>query len=83
MAVLDSACTHTIAGELWLEVFLGTLSDGDKNLVKIRNSNRSFCFGDGVAVKASKVVKFPVTIGGVRAYIEAEILKNSLNPNLY
>ena len=44
-------------------------------------SNGTFCFADGVEVKAIKAVKFPVTLGsikGVRAYIEADIIKNHL-----
>ena len=41
------------------------LNDRDKNLVKTAKSNRLFCFGNGVEVKAIKSVKFPVTIGEV------------------
>lgn len=41
-------------------------------------SNRIFCFGDGVEVRAIKTVKFPVTIGGIRGYIEADIIKNDI-----
>lgn len=44
-------------------------------------SNRIFCFGDGVEVRAIKTVKFPVTIGsirGIRGYIEADIVKNDV-----
>lgn len=81
MAVLGSAYSWTVAREVWFNVFFHTLSDEDKNLVKISKSNRTFCFGDGVEVKSTKVVKFPVTIGSaksVRAYIEAGIVKNDL-----
>lgn len=78
MAVLDSACTRTLAGEVWLDVYLDTLNESDLQLVKYTNSDRSFCFGDGVAVTAIKVAKFPVTLGGIRVYIEADIVKNDL-----
>ena len=57
------------------------ISNQDKYLVKTAKSNRTFYFGDRVDIKAIKSVKFPVTIGyikGVRAYIEADIIKNDL-----
>ena len=81
ITVLDSACSHTVAGKLWFDMFFDTLNDQDKCFVKTAKSNRKFCFGDGVEVKAINSVKFPVTIGcvkGVRAYIEADIVKNDL-----
>ena len=55
------------------------LNDQDKCLVKTAKFNRIFCFGDGVEVKGINSVEFPVTIEGVkgvRASIEADIVKN-------
>ena len=45
--------------------------------MKTAKSNRTFCCGDGVAIKAFKAVKFPGTlegVTGVRAYIAANII---------
>lgn len=81
MAVLDSACSQTVAGEIWFNVFFDTLNGRDKRLVETVRSNRIFCFEDGVEVRAIKTVKFPVTIGGIRGirgYIEADIVKNDV-----
>ena len=70
--------------ELLLEkfgLFFDTLNDQDKWLVKTAKSNRTFCFGDGVDVKAIKAVKFPVTLGGIkggRDYTKTDIIKNVL-----
>ena len=78
-AVLDTACTRTITGEIWLQVYLDTLSESDKQLVKTFNSNRKFCFGDSTPVKSTKCVKFPVTIGkNIRAFVEADVVDNDL-----
>ena len=63
------------------DIFFDTLNDCDKHFVKTYKSNRTFCFADGVEVKAIKSVKFSVTIGDVkdvRVYIEADIVKNDL-----
>ena len=81
MAVLDSACSRTVAKKLWFDNFFDRLNDRDKHLVKPAKSNRTFGFGDRVEVKAIKSVKFPLTIRSVkdvRVYIEADIVKNDL-----
>ena len=78
MAVLDSACSWTIARKLWFDIFFETLNDRDKCFVKTAKSNRTFCFGDGVKVKTINLVKFPVTIWGVkgiRVYTETNSKK--------
>ena len=81
MTVLDSACSRIVAGKLWFDIFFDTLNNRDKCLVKTAKSNRTFCFDDGVKIKAINSVKFLVTIGsvkGVKVYIEADIVKNDL-----
>ena len=48
-------------------------------IIETAKTNRTFCFGD--AIKPLELVKFLVTIGdvkGVRAYIEADIVKTGL-----
>ena len=78
MAVLDSACFRIVAGKLWFDIFFDTLNDQDNRQIKTAKSNRTFCFGDGVEVKAIKLVKFPLTIRSVkdvRVYIEADLVK--------
>ena len=49
--------------KLWFDITFDTLNDQDKRLVKTAKTNKTFCFGDGVEVKAIKSVKFPATIG--------------------
>ena len=81
MAVLDSACSRTVAGKLWFDIFFDTLNHWAKCLVKNAKLNKTFCLGDGVKVKPIYSVKFLVTIGcvkGVRAYIEVDIVRNDL-----
>ena len=82
MAVFNSACSQSVARKLWFDIFFDMLNDLDKCFIKTAKSNRTFCFGDGVEVKAIKSVKFLLTIGGVKSvkvYTEAAIVKNDLH----
>ena len=46
-AIIDIACTKTIAGEKWLNKFLKNLDDTLINQVKVNPSGRIFKFGGG------------------------------------
>ena len=79
--ILCMAVLRQLLEKLWFDIFFDMLNDQGKCLVKTASSNRTFCFGDGVEVKAINLVKFLVTIvgiKGVREYIEVDILKNDL-----
>ena len=68
-AVLDSASSQTVAGEIWFNTFLDTLE-------KTAKFKSTFCFWDEVEVKAIKAVKFPLTlvgVKGVRVHIVVDI----------
>ena len=74
MSVLDSACTRTVTGALWLNALLDVLTESDKTLITYSPSNTKFHFGDGVEVKSVKKVKFPAFIGSKKVFIEANIV---------
>ena len=38
-AILDSACSQNVVGEIWFNVFLDTLNDRDKCFVETAKSN--------------------------------------------
>ena len=65
-AVLDSACSQTVAGEIFSLTYSLIHKMTDKQLVETAKSNRTFCFEDGVTVKASKAVKISVNLAGVK-----------------
>ena len=54
MAVLDSGCTKTVCGENWLNCYLETLSDEDKKLSHVEDSNSVFKFGDSKLINSNK-----------------------------
>ena len=41
-ALIDSACSQTVAGKLWFDIFFDTLNDQDKLLIKTAKSIRTF-----------------------------------------
>ena len=79
MAVLDSACTKSVTGETWLNLFIDdTLTEEDKKLVNIRPSDMNFRFGDGIEVNSTEIVKFAAVIGTKKVMTEANIVKNDI-----
>ena len=64
-AVLDSGCTETVCGKLWLECHIDSLSKEDSKLIEERPSSTKFKFGDGRVVQASRKVIIPVYIGEI------------------
>ena len=78
MAVLDSGCTKTVAGEVWLEEYIKMLSEADKKLVEYLPTKDVFRFGDGKEVVPSKKVLVPAVIGKKRVTISANVVDNKI-----
>ena len=67
--ILDSACTKTVAGNVWLVEFLATLSSEDLKMVKEKSSKAAYLFGDGIENRSEKCVTFPDTVRHSQKYI--------------
>ena len=78
MAILDSGCTKTVAGKVWMDEFVATLSQEDRNLVSEVKSKAMFRFGDGKEALAEKTMTIPVFIGNSKYMIESEIVDNEI-----
>ena len=78
MAILDTGCSKTVCGEIWLSEYEETLSPKEKRSVASFPSKTSFIFGDGVEVVSERSVKIPVTIGSKSVSIQADVVKNEL-----
>ena len=70
MVALDSACTKIATGESWTNAYLDTLTDTQRQQVKVIPLNVHFRFGDGNDVISNKVVKFPVVLGNQKVFIK-------------
>jgi len=73
-ALIDTACTRTVCGKAWLDNYISTLNDGDKERVEIKPSERNFRFGDGKQVKSYQNVVIPAKIGNTECRIDTEVV---------
>ena len=77
-AVIDTACTKTVAGELWLQNYLKNLDDPLLNQEELLESHKDFKFDDGCEVIATSKAKFPAQIGNTKCFIKAEIVQEKI-----
>ena len=75
-AIIDTACTHTVCGEEWLDSYITGLSKSESEKMKRteQRSNRPFKFGDGKVVHATRTLKIPAKIGQTKCNIETEVV---------
>ena len=66
-AIVDSGCTKTVCGDLWLNVYLESLSREDRKLVRSEKTDFGFRFGVGQVYRSNRLVHIPVHIGKERA----------------
>ena len=64
MAVLNSGCTKTVTGEVWLTEYLATLTWDEHTTVERKPSSALFRSGDGKEVKSIALVKIPIVLAG-------------------
>ena len=77
-AVLDSGCTRTVCGKLWLDCYIDSLSKEDSKLIEERPTSTRFKFGDGRVVQASRKVIIPEYIGDMKVNIETDVVSDDL-----
>ena len=77
-AVLDSGCTRTVCGKVWLNCYLDTLTDDEKKCIKEESSKTSFKFGDGIAVMSQKRVTIPTVIGNKSVLLETDVIDQNI-----
>ena len=61
--IVDSGCNKTVCGELWLNLYLDTLSIENRKLVSDVDSVEKFKFGDGNVYSSVRCVNIPVYLG--------------------
>ena len=78
--VLDSACTKTAAGEIWMNGYLATLSEQEK--MNAKNSERKtrsiYHFGDGAESSSLKTLDLSMVIGNKKSNIEVDVGTNKI-----
>ena len=78
--VLDSACTKTVAGELWMQEYLASLTDEERSTLESsqKKSLSTYRFGDGVESKSLECFNVPIIIGKEKVSIEVDVVENKI-----
>ena len=74
-ALLDTGCSKTVCGKMWLDWFLDTLSDEERNKVSYYESFAVYKFGNGDKFKSLKCVRLSCEIVGIKVNIMADVIE--------
>jgi len=76
--LLDSGCSKTVCGEVWLDSFMDTLTTEEKANIVYDQSTSIYRFGDGERVKAQKSVILPCVLAGKKIKLKADVVRCTL-----
>ena len=77
-AVLDSACSSTVCGQNWLENYLNSLSEADKQKIHQNVGQRTFKFGGGERLKSKGEYRLPAVIAGREVTIRTDVVHSDI-----
>ena len=77
-AVLDSACSSTVCGEMWLDNYLNSLSDGDRKRVRKNVGHKTFKFGGGERLQSKGEYSLPGIIAGKEVTIKIDVVHSDI-----
>lgn len=77
-AVLDSACSSTVAGEGWTKCYLDSLSPENAAQVIHSDSDTVFRFGGGRCLKSKEKITFPCMIAGVNCEVSTDVVESDI-----
>ena len=72
--MIDSGCSSTVCGSLWLKVYVDSLSTKQRQLIELSECSKKYRFGDGKEVEAAETAKVPVFFGKVKAFITIDVV---------
>ena len=73
--ILDTACSSTVCGLEWLNMYIGSLTSEDKTKIKEENSESTFRFGDGKVYESLRKVILPIKIEGIEWRITTDVVE--------
>ena len=74
ITTIDSGCTKIVCGEVWLQYYIGSLSDSDKDKINIDRSKIYFKFDNSKIVRSNRPVMIPVFNGGMQNKLTIDII---------
>lgn len=77
-AVLDSACSSTVCGATWLESYLDSLGDEERQVVQRKSSTRVFKFGGGTRLQSAGEYILPGYLVGKKVSIKTDVVESDI-----
>ena len=77
-AVLDSACSSTVCGSLWMDDFLASLTPDERERVKSEGSKKAFKFGGGEVLPSLGSFEIPATIAEKKIMIKTDVVDSNI-----
>ena len=77
-AVLDSGCVKNVCSEIWLNAYLDTLDEVQRQSVTYESSRARFKFGDGSIYVSKYLVRIPANIAGKSLSIDTDVITNEI-----
>ena len=74
LAVLDTGCNTTVCGREWLDSYLESLNEKDRNKVLKERCAVSFRFGDNKPTESSEKITFPAVVCNKDVNIVAQVV---------
>ena len=74
-AILDSGCSSTVTGRIWLQSFIDSLPDSEQEKVCHVPSDAVFRFGGDRLHKSIEKVSLPCHIAGVECVVETDVIE--------
>ena len=76
--VLDSACTHSVCGQPWMDCYLDSLEDDARDEVRQEPGVKRYKFGGGEILKSNALVCIPAEIAGKRFTIDTDVVDSQI-----
>ena len=74
LAILDSGCSKTVCGSIWIQSYRDTLSVQDRQYLKKNASDGRFRFGDGQIYNSMYSLTIPFYINDQRHFLTTDVV---------
>ena len=78
VTVLDSACSSTVCGQVWLETYLDSLSEDDHSKVMKNEGIKVFKFGGGTRLRSNGEYDLPMCIAGRQVKVKTDVVDSDI-----
>lgn len=77
-AVVDTACNKTVAGQIWIDLYLDSLDDNNRDQITYSHSDSVFRFGGDRVLRSLGKITFPCSIAGTECTITTDIVDSTI-----